>query len=538
MANLSTRQARKAASSPVTSTGKTKTFEGGIAFTRTSKSDLFVLGTLNFHGEDTFYETGDARAQRFRGLIRTVTKEDPQWVADFLRWLRHEGNIRTASIVGAVEYAQALREMGNTAAPSIRTVINSVIVRGDEPAEAIAYVKSAGYGLAGGLQRGIADAALRLYDERNALKYDGGTRAWRMGDVVDQVHPDGGDSWQSDLFKYLLDRRHNRPDIQIPESLSILRARAELESVPVAQRRALLDLPNFASRLTEAGANWEWLSGWLADGKGMDRDAWESMIPSMGYMALLRNLRNFDEAGVSDKVAKAVGEKLADPEQVAKSRQFPFRFLSAYKAAPSTRWSWPLEQALDAACANIPQFRGETVIFIDTSASMGAHLSARSQVALWEAGALFGIALARRNEGHVKVVNFASGSEEFTLKKGESVLPALKRFSARCGAVGHGTETGEAIRRNFTGQDRVVIFTDLQSFPVNGRTYGYYQTDISSLVPAQVPMYAFNLAGYAQGDLDTSQPNRHEFAGFTDNAFKMIPLLEAGKSQSWPWMNK
>ena len=39
----------------------------------------------------------------------------------------------------------------------------------------------------------------------------------------------------------------------------------------------------------------------------------------MGYMALLRNLRNFDEAGLPDDAAEAVTARLADPEQVAKS---------------------------------------------------------------------------------------------------------------------------------------------------------------------------------------------------------------------------
>ncbi len=75
----------------------------------------------------------------------------------------------------------------------------------------------------------------------------------------------------------------------------------------------------------------------------------------MGYMALLRNLRNFDEAGVSDAVAGRVAERLADPAQVAKSRQLPMRFLSAYRAAPSLRWAWALEQAIAHALANVPR---------------------------------------------------------------------------------------------------------------------------------------------------------------------------------------
>ena len=40
---------------------------------------------------------------------------------------------------------------------------------------------------------------------------------------------------------------------------------------------------------------------------------WEAVIPSMGYMALLRNLRNFDEAGVADEVAARVRREAGRP---------------------------------------------------------------------------------------------------------------------------------------------------------------------------------------------------------------------------------
>src|SRR3712207_7767035 len=52
-----------------------------------------------------------------------------------------------------------------------------------------------------------------------------------------------------------------------------------------------------------------------------------ALAPTMGYMALLRNLRNFDEAGMPDEVAAVVAARLGDPDEVARSRQLPYRFL-------------------------------------------------------------------------------------------------------------------------------------------------------------------------------------------------------------------
>ena len=135
-----------------------------------------------------------------------------------------------------------------------------------------------------------------------------------MGDVIELTHPKPAQAWQSDLFRYLLDRRHHPEAVVVPEALSKVARRAELEAVPVEHRRGMLR-ERGADLLEEAGATWEWLSGWLPG--GMDAEAWEAVIPSMGYMALLRNLRNFDEADISHQRVRYVQGVLADPERVA-----------------------------------------------------------------------------------------------------------------------------------------------------------------------------------------------------------------------------
>ena len=106
-------------------------------------------------------------------------------------------------------------------------------------------------------------------------------------------------------------------------------------------------------------------------------EQWQLMIPQMGYMALLRQLRAFDKAGIPESVANKVAQRIADPAQVARSRQLPFRFYSAYINAPSLRWGQALEQALQACLPNVPELPGRTLILIDTSGSMESFLSER-----------------------------------------------------------------------------------------------------------------------------------------------------------------
>lgn len=48
-------------------------------------------------------------------------------------------------------------------------------------------------------------------------------------------------------------------------------------------------------------------------------------------MAMLRNLRNMIKAGMSSKHISWVVKKLTDERSVTQSKQFPFRFFSAYQ---------------------------------------------------------------------------------------------------------------------------------------------------------------------------------------------------------------
>lgn len=522
MSKFNTPAARPAVSSPVVSepTASTVTHEGAPGFARDAKSELFLLSVTNMVSEQTFYESARDRDSRYSHLLRTVTSEDPEWVAAFLRWLRTEANMRSASLVGAAEFARQSLADGR---PGARQVVASVLQRADEPGEMLAYwTSTSGRALPKPVKRGVADAATRLYDERALLKYDAPGKGFRFGDVIDLVHPSPRAPWQGDLFAHALDRRHGR-DNPIPASLDMLYARQALMAIPVAERRAMLTGPDGADRLRQGGMTWEAVAGWLQG--PMDAAAWQAVIPSMGYMALLRNLRNFDQAGIPDDVASTVAARLSDPEQVARSRQFPMRFLSAYKAAPSLRWAYALEKALNLSLANVPALPGRSLILVDMSGSMYAPLSARSDLLRSEAGAIFGSALAVRCE-QADLVQFGTGHAPVEFGRAESVLRIVQRFTAM-----GGTNTAEAVRANLRPEHkRVVIVTDEQAWA------GFYGGDPTAQVPAGIPVYTWNLAGYRAGHGPSGTGNRHTFGGLTDAAFRMVPLLEAGRNADWPWL--
>jgi hypothetical protein len=115
-------------------------------------------------------------------------------------------------------------------------------------------------------------------------------------------------------------------------------------------------------------------------------------------MALLRNLRNFDQVGISEESAQLVSTKLANADEVARSRQFPMQFVSAYKAVESERWKPALEKAVELSMVNVPRLPGKTLVLVDVSGSMVSAMTGRSELQRWEAAGIFGAAIATRAE--------------------------------------------------------------------------------------------------------------------------------------------
>ncbi|MFG3343671.1 TROVE domain-containing protein [Streptomyces sp. NPDC048018] len=547
MARFNLRGTRPAAGSPVTTTGgRTRTHEGASALLRDARSELFLLSVAHTVGTDAFYEKAAERDDRFTALVRQLAVEDPTWTSELLGWLRRDGNMRTASLVGAAKFVKARLDAAPGAgavtagAPwSNRSVVDSVLQRADEPGELLGYWTGRyGRRLPKPLKRGVADAVRRLYDERSLLKYDTDARSYRFGDVLELVHaaPHPDKPWQGELFRHAIDRRHGRGDA-VPPRLRTLARRASLMALPVTERRGVLHDPVKREALAAAGMTWEALAGWLQG--PLDKDAWEAVVPSMGLMALVRNLRNFDRAGVSDEVAAQIAARLADADEVRRSRMFPFRFWAAYKAAPSLRWGHALEQALGHSLAQVPALSGRTLILVDRSPSMfpgyGYSTPNRSDIPLAEQAAVFGVALAVRAQAPT-LVEFGQNSRRIDVPRGASVLRLVDGF----GQI-PGTDIPSAVRQHYAGHDRVVIVTDEQTRPgwlpsnCHGYGDGMPETLIDDLVPKRVPVYMWNMAGYREAAMPSGGANRHALGGLTDAAFRMIPLLDAGRDAHWPW---
>ncbi|XP_064629950.1 telomerase protein component 1-like [Lineus longissimus] len=81
--------------------------------------------------------------------------------------------------------------------------------------------------------------------------------------------------------------------------------------------------------------------------KGNKAATWEDLLDKkkLPFMAMLRNLRNMIDAGISKKHHGWVLKKLGDENAVSNSKQFPFRFFSAYEVLRGLEENYEKNQA-------------------------------------------------------------------------------------------------------------------------------------------------------------------------------------------------
>lgn len=482
-----------------------QTHEGGLGFKRTPKSELF-LATVSSFVEDTYYESKDARSARIRSLIAKVADEpySQPWLLGLVGWLRNKANLRSVSLQVALDAAKILIDKG---IPGSRQIVAAAMSRADEPGEALGYwVANYGKRIPAAVKRGIADGVNKLYNVKSIMKYDSKSNSYRMGDVIQLVHPNPKSADQDKAFRFALDRLYGSAD-----AMEVDKRTFDADAL-----RAHLEAGTLGKFVRESGMTWENVASAIGTSAAM----WEQLAKGMGYMALLRNLRNFIESGVNRLVLDQVAARIADAEQVKNSRQLPFRFLSAYEEVKrSNFFGRELEDALEYSTANVPALKGKTLILVDVSSSMTWQNSEHSKRNMMDTACLFGAILAKRAES-ADLYTFDSTVHKASFRKSDGTFSIFNNMEK----TSRGTDLARAIQQTYNNSyDRVVIITDEQH-----NAYGQ-----DPLRNVNVPVYLWNLGGYRAAA--TSRENVFVQGGLSDASFNFIDMIESAYADKFPW---
>jgi len=234
-------------------------------------------------------------------------------------------------------------------------------------------------------------------------------------------------------------------------------------------------------KVEETDMTWEMLR---SQGK-----SWTEIWKQLGrlpHMALLRNLRGMFKEIDDKELAKEILATLV--EGVEGGKQFPFRYLSAYREIDGTTQrvgGWynfgnehqadeaeihfksmvldALEECMEEAVKNLPVLPGRTVCLSDASSSMGQRLSEKSSVTCADVAVLSGITSAMVSEDGGEVIMFEHNFKRFTVKKKAGILSQAKAMIEWI--HGGGTELQPPVRDMINRKDKfdnMFVFTDMQ----------------------------------------------------------------------------
>lgn len=522
MARMNTRgtKPRNMATTPVnTTTGRAFTAEGGTGWQRTPKGELFLAAVTSLN-EDTFYETADERVNRIQTLATDPEiVNSPEWALGMVRWLRQEVGLRSIPGVVAMTVVKARLDAGLTG--TNRQIIEAAIGRLDEASDMVAgWMSLYGRNIPSCVRRGVADALRARLSERSYLKWAGRMNSGSVSlrDVINLTHTKPKDKTQEALIKYALDAGYGQKgdDKQLP----VIRARRQFLAMDRDAQISVLTGPDAQDIIRKAALTHEVIAGAIGT---IPADVWETLVPEMGYMALRMNLRRIEASGASRSLIGAISKRLGDVEEAAKSRTMPVSFYAAYKNAPLA-FAAALQDAANGSLENVPALKGRTLVLLDRSGSMDYPLSAKSSLTRQDAANVFASALAIRGE-NVRVVAFDNRMEDVKVTSADLLrvvdqMPAARGGTYTPDAVAYAHKKGEKY-------DRIIILTDEQY------TGGSVDNALDTYAPG-VPVFTWNLAGYATAQMEARE-GRWTFGGLSDKGFQMVPLLERGIGQSWPW---
>lgn len=482
-----------------------KNYEGAKAYAMTPELELYTA-VVTASLSDSFYEKQDERTDRIADLIGKVS---PEFVARLAVYTRTEMHLRSIPMLLLVELAKV-----HNGDNLVARAVENTVLRADEIMELLMCYQwrnpsNDARKKLGKLSRQIQNGLQRSFnrfDEYQFAKYDRDNLEVKLRDALFLIHPKAKDENQQQLFDKIVNKQLETPYTWETELSALGQKKFDSEEL---KQKAI-------------------------------REKWEELINSgkLGYMALLRNLRNILHADVSLLEMQKVANRLSDAEQVAKSKQLPFRYLSAFREiekVDSTNTAMlmtALETAVKSSASNIEGFDENTRVLLasDVSGSMGSTISARSTVRNYDIGLLLSMLFRSRCK---QVVAGIFGTDwEVVNMPNDNILMATRKLESLCNTVGFGTNGYKVVDWLIESQmvmDKVMMFTDMQMWDNTGRykTFDDSWKKYKRMAP-DAKLYLFDLNGYGQLPLRLAEPDVYLIAGWSDRVFDVLSAIDKG----------
>jgi 60 kDa SS-A/Ro ribonucleoprotein len=490
--------------------------QGGVGYKYDPKTELVAILATGI--DNKFYEKEGEREKRLATVISEVAKKDKTFAAKALVYARSVMGQRTVTHLGAVELAKVLS--GDSLGARFfskrarKGNAGGIVYRLDDMLEIAAcyQAKNPGKPLSNAIKKGFK-LALESSDEYELAKYQASNRDLSLVDIVNLVHPKPSEK-MAPVFAKLM--------------------KGELKQFNTVEDKNTKAGQEVAAKVKAGKITKEEAAKELAEAK---EDNYAELIRTrkIGYLALLRNLRNILKTGANRELIADACELLTDAKMIKQSLVFPHQIdlaleimLDEFRASEATPFIKALDKAYELAIPNLSELfpHGRTAVVFDSSGSMSTRIKlsnskSGSEAAIAKA-ALIAATLAKGIGADV--YHFADYTAQIKFNPLDSVNTLKKQFLSKQGAVGYGTSFHSIMSTLGSQYDRVFVISDMQSGDGPfGKTNAY--------------VYSINIAGY--GTTSIKPGNKvYQLFGYSADIYELVKRVEVNPAVLIEEINK
>ncbi|HXI93447.1 MAG TPA: RNA-binding protein [Blastocatellia bacterium] len=480
------------------------------AFTpRHALAQYAVTGCLNA----TFYATAETQLAKVIELCREV---DAEFVARTAVYARERGFMKDIPALLCAVLSVKDRALMGRVFP--RVIDNGKMLRN--------FVQIMRAGVVG--RKSLGTAPKRLVCDWLEARSEDTVFAASVGqspslaDILKMVHPKPRTPARAALYGYFIGRGHDAEALP-----KIVR---DFEAFKSGDRLEVPDVPFQMLTALE-----------------LSKPEWAEIARRASWQTLRMNLNTFARHGVFEQsgMTESIADRLRDAVAIRKSRVLPYQLMVAYVMAEQgvpAAVRDALQDAMEVAIANVPEFEGKVYVFPDVSGSMtspvtGHRKGATSKVRCIDVAALVAAAITRKNPS-AEVLPFEDRVVTFRLNSRDSVMSNAEKLASIGGGGTNCSAPMVALNARKAVGDLVVFISDNESWVDAGggrgtATMREWQAFKKRNPKARLVCVDVQPYGTTQA---TEREDILNIGGFSDQVFDVIREFAAGRLNADHWV--
>ncbi len=334
-----------------------------------------------------------------------------------------------------------------------------------------------------------------------------------IADIIKMVHPAPGNHVQEVTFRHLIGKSTPDDLAHLPTNV------AAFEHFKQNPEGAVPNVPFRA--LTNCG---------------LSKAQWTDIALNMPWNTLRMNLNMLNRNGVFEhaRTLSFLAAKIADADEVRKSKVFPYQLLTAYQNTTDIPQQLrnALQAALEVATENTPVFDGQVAVCIDLSGSMSSRITgnsaAPSVTTCVDVACLFASSIARRNP-NTHLIGWASavGYMNSFINPLDSIVTNSQKMAYAANQYGGGTNSQLALalmNKDDKKADIVIYVSDNQSWlhaGYGGGTGMLHEWQIFKRRNPKAKLVCIDIQPYGNSSVPDTKDILN-IGGFNDSVFNVV----------------